>query len=143
MSGSDKNTSTSKTFDKKRVEEIFTTSKQERWPYPRIFHALKDAGVESYDADVASHEIIYRGHGESCVESSPHAANQLAINASFDQDGVQRAIRRNQSKQSNFAQFLSEIAQAGIQRYRVDMNARTVTYIGIRAEEYVEKVPQF
>jgi uncharacterized protein YbcV (DUF1398 family) len=142
MSGPE-NTSADKLFDKKRVEEIFTSSKQEQWTYPKIFNALKDAGVESYDADVASHEIIYRGHGETCVEASPHAANHLAISALFDQDGVQRAIRRNQNKQSNFAQFLSDIAQAGVQRYRVDMNARTVTYIGIRAEEYVEKVPQF
>jgi uncharacterized protein YbcV (DUF1398 family) len=99
--------------------------------------------VESYDADVASHEIIDRGHGESCVESSPHAAPQLAISPSFDQDGVQPTICGNQNKQSNFAQFLSEIAHAGIQRYRVDMSARTVTYLGVRAEEYVEKVPQF
>jgi uncharacterized protein YbcV (DUF1398 family) len=30
-----------------------------------------------------------------------------------------------------------------VQRYRVHMNARTVTYIGVHAEEYMEKVPQF
>lgn len=33
-------------LNRKRVEEIFTMSKQEKWAYPRIFDALKDAGVE-------------------------------------------------------------------------------------------------
>ena len=33
-------------LNKKRFEEIFTRSKQEKWAYPKIFDALKEAGVE-------------------------------------------------------------------------------------------------
>jgi uncharacterized protein YbcV (DUF1398 family) len=31
--------------------------------------------------------------------------------------------------------------RAGVSKYRVDMNARSVTYIGDAGQEYVEKVP--
>jgi uncharacterized protein YbcV (DUF1398 family) len=39
--------------------------------------------------------------------------------------------------------FLHEIASAGVVRYRVDMDARTVSYLGGAGQAYVEKVPQF
>ena len=33
-------------FDRGRIEEIAEKSKVEKWPYPKIFNALKAAGVE-------------------------------------------------------------------------------------------------
>ena len=39
--------------------------------------------------------------------------------------------------------FLQEIARAGIVRYRVDIDARTVSYLGAGDQAYVERVPPF
>lgn len=129
-------------FDKTRIAEIVTRSKAEQWPYPRIFEALKEAGVHSYEADVASHSIIYYGHVGSYTEPPPAGFLGIKPTLAFDKPGLQLAIRRNQSQQSDFGGFLHEIASAGVQRYQVDMNERTVTYLGHAGEEYVEKVPQ-
>jgi hypothetical protein len=39
-------------LNRKRVREIFTMSKRQKWAYPKIFDALQDAGVEYYETDV-------------------------------------------------------------------------------------------
>ena len=71
-------------LNKKRVEEIFTKSKQEKWPYPKIFDALKDAGVEYYETEVATHGIIYHGLGDSISEPPPLGFTPLKVSADFD-----------------------------------------------------------
>jgi uncharacterized protein YbcV (DUF1398 family) len=129
-------------FDKTRIEEIVSRSKIEQWPYPKIFEALKEAGVLSYEADVASHSIVYYGHVDSYTEPVPADFLRLKPALTFDKAALHLAIRRNQTKQTDFAGFLHEIAQAGVQRYQVDMNTRTVAYLGHAGEEYIEKVPQ-
>jgi uncharacterized protein YbcV (DUF1398 family) len=129
-------------LNKKGVEEIFTKGKQEQWPYPQIFDALKAAGVEFYETDVATHNIVYHGSGESFEEPPPPGFAPLKPNAHFNAGGVKSAIQRNQSRQTDYMVFLGEIARAGVVRYRVDMDARTVSYFGGSGEAYVEKVPQ-
>lgn len=128
--------------DKKRIADIITRGKTEQWPYPKIFEALKEAGVRSYEADVASHSIIYYGHVDSFTEPPPPDFLRLKPTQTFDKAGVKLAIQRNQNNQTDYSGFLQEIANAGVQRYQVDMNERTVTYLGHAGEAYVEKVPQ-
>lgn len=128
-------------LNKKHVEEIFTKSKQEKWPYPKIFDALKEAGVEYYETDVATHSIVYHGSGNSIPEPTPPRFTALKPSASFDAAEVKLAIERNKIK-PDYLVFLQEIARAGVVRYRVDMGERTVSYLGGAGQAYVEKVPQ-
>jgi uncharacterized protein YbcV (DUF1398 family) len=130
-------------FNKKRVEEIFTRSKQEQWPYPQIFNALKVADVEYYETEVATHDIVYHGSGDSLTEPPPPGFTPLKPSEHFDAAAVKLAIQRNQSQQTDYLAFLLEIARAGVVRYRVDMGKRTVSYLGGAGEAYVEKVPPF
>ena len=129
-------------LNRKRVEEIFTISKQEKWAYPRIFDALKDAGVEYYETDVATHGIVYHGSGDAIPEPPPPEFTPLKPSASFDARGVKLAIERNKTK-PDYLVFLKEIARAGVVRNRVDMSARDVTYLGAAGQAYVEKVAPF
>lgn len=129
-------------LNRKRVEEIFTTSKAEKWAYPKIFEALKDAGVEYYETNVATHDIVYHGSGGAIAEPPPPEFTRLKPSASFAARGVKLAIERNKSKPDYMA-FLEEIARAGVVRYRVDMGAREVSYFGAAGQAYVEKVSPF
>ena len=129
-------------LNKKRVEEIFTKSKQEKWSYPKIFDALKDAGVEYYETEVATHDIVYHGSGYSISEPPPPGFTPLRVSANFDAAGVKLAIERNKTKPDDMV-FLQEIARAGVVPYRVDMSARAVSYLGSTSQAYVEPVPQF
>ena len=44
---------------------------------------------------------------------------------------------------ATYMEFLEQLAEAGVQSYRVDMSERTITYMGASGEKYVEKVPDF
>lgn len=125
----------------KTVQEIAERGKREQWPYPRIFDALKDAGVESYDVEVSHHRIVHHGGGAEWVEPSPEAVT-LPIADRFDEDALKLALRRVQEKKTDYLQFLREIADAGVRSYRVDMRSRTVSYRGAPGEEHVENVPR-
>jgi uncharacterized protein YbcV (DUF1398 family) len=116
-------------LNRKRVEEIFTRSKQEKWAYPRIFDALKDAGVEYYETAVATHDIVYRGSGDAIPEPPPPEFTPLKPGAGFDAGGVKLAVERNKTN-PDYVVFLEEIARAGVVRYRVDRFAREVSYFG-------------
>lgn len=119
-------------LNKKRVEEIFTKSKPEKWPYPKIFDALKDAGVEYYETDVATHGIVYHRSGDSVPEPPQPGFTPLKPRANFDAAGVNLAIERNKTK-PDYVVFLQEIARAGVVRYRVDMSARAGSYLAAPA----------
>jgi uncharacterized protein YbcV (DUF1398 family) len=129
-------------LNRNRVREIFTMSKQEKWAYPKIFEALKDAGVEDYETDVATHDVVYHGSGDAIPEPPPPEFTPLNPSASFDARRVKLAIERNKAK-PDYMVFLEDMARAGVVRYRVDMSARDVRYFGAAGQAYVERVPPF
>jgi uncharacterized protein YbcV (DUF1398 family) len=129
-------------LNRKRVREIFTMSKQEKWAYPKIFEALKDAGVEYYETDVATHDIVYHGSGDALPEPPPPEFTPLNPSVTFDAREVKLAIERNKAR-PDYMVFLEDIARAGVARYRVDMSARDVRYFGAADQAYVERVPPF
>jgi len=116
-------------LNRKRVEEIFTSNKPQKWAYAKIFDALKDAGVQYYETEVATHDIVYHGAGDALPEPPPPEFTVLKPSANFDARGVKLAIERNKTK-PDFVAFLKEIARAGVLRYGVDMSAREVSYFG-------------
>ena len=130
-------------FDLNAIEEIAEKSKAEKWPYPKIFNSLKDAGVEYYETSVSTHEIVYHGSGESWTEPAPEGFVTLEVSPTFDGAGVRDAILKNQRKETNYTEFLQGIAAAGCTQYRVDMNTREIAYMGDNGEAYIEKVPDF
>jgi uncharacterized protein YbcV (DUF1398 family) len=129
-------------LNRKRVEEIFTTSKPEKCAYPKIFDALRDAGVEYYETDVAAHDIVDHGSGDAIPDPPPQECTALKPGASFDVLGAKLAVERNKSK-PDYRVFLKEIARSGVVRYRVDRSRREVPYLGAAGRACVEKVPQF
>jgi uncharacterized protein YbcV (DUF1398 family) len=50
-------------------------------------------------------------------------------------------LRTDQAGESTFPEFLAASWRAGVVRYDVDFEARTVAYYGCNGEEYVEAYP--
>jgi len=129
-------------FDKTKIQEIARVSKTERWPFPKTFDALKNAGVDYYDVDIATHQITYHGSGKSFSEPAPTGSPILQVSERFDKQAVQQVIQKHQKEKTSYQDFLEGIAQAGVRSYRVDMSKRTVAYRGSSPkEEHVEQVP--
>lgn len=126
-----------------KVEEISRVSKLEKWPYPRTFNSLKDAGVESYKTNVSNHELTYNGDGKSWVEKAPNAPT-IDISKTFDATAVAMVIQKHTTEKTSYETFLKGIATAGVVCYVVDMNKNEISYQGANpGESYVEKIPQF
>ncbi|MBS0604486.1 MAG: DUF1398 family protein [Verrucomicrobia bacterium] len=129
-------------FDPKKVLEIATTSKAEKWPYPKTFHALLEAGVESYEVDVATHRIVYFGDDKRLVEEPPAGFQNLPIADKWNPQGVKDAIEFNRNVTPDYQVFLKGISSSGVIAYRVDMHKKHISYLGReKGQEYAEKLP--
>jgi uncharacterized protein YbcV (DUF1398 family) len=119
---------------------IFKHAAIEKWSYPRVFDALKAAGVRYYITDAVRYEIEYFGDEVSALEEGPEGFRaEIGL---YNEAKVIEAIRRTQRKETDYPTFLKELAAAGISNYRVDMQDRTVTYFGYDPKhKYVEQVP--
>lgn len=125
------------------LEEIQTIQQRaaaEKWSYPYLFNSLKAAGIERYEVNVLTHETKFVGGGTSVIQPPPADFQTLTAGA-YNVDGVKAALRKVQAGETNYPQFLADIAAAGVSFYRVDMKPRTVTYHGPKPYKYVETVP--
>jgi uncharacterized protein YbcV (DUF1398 family) len=59
----------------------------------------------------------------------------------FNEEALIRALRTDQKGESTFPEFLTATWLAGVVRYDVDFDARTVAYYGCNGEQYVEAYP--
>jgi uncharacterized protein YbcV (DUF1398 family) len=129
-------------LDHVKISELTRESAEKGWTYPQLFDALKNIGVERYEVNVLKHEIKYVGGGTSLSAPPPKEFHPLTAGKKFDEAGLKLALARVQRRETNYEQFLAEIAAAGVGFYRVDMQPRTVTYHGpTPKEKLVEKVP--
>ena len=129
-------------MDKKTIEEIVRVSKKERWPYPKIFQALKQEGIRSYEVKTASHQMIYYDGSDTFQEPIPPEFTTLTVAKSFCADSIKETLGLIQKREIDYEEFLKRIAQAGCSGYRVSMESNTITYFGQKpGEEYREIVP--
>jgi len=124
-----------------KIKAVARKAVENKWSYPQLFDALKAEGVTHYETNVSAYKIEYFSAGETFLETGPQNFN-APVGPSFNRENVIKAIRRAQKREIDYPTFLKEIAAAGVPHYRVDMSARTVSYLGQKAgEQYVETVP--
>lgn len=129
-------------LNSEKIIDIAYRSKEEKWPYPQTFDALKGAGVATYDVHVSPLETIFRGIDCAWSLSFREEKHDVDINGTFDQQKVLDALRTHQTGQSSYKEFIEHIAHAGVVSYVVDMTKRTVKYQNADGSQFhEEKVP--
>lgn len=125
-----------------QIANIIKQSKENGWPYPKTFAALKEAGVTSYEVKLANYEATYFCPAGEWQERAPQGYQSLEIAESFSQQAVKEALARHQQSQTTYVEWLAETAAGGVSHYRVDMAERTVTYYDKdERNSVVERVP--
>jgi uncharacterized protein YbcV (DUF1398 family) len=71
------------------------------------------------------------------IQGEPLVSGMADI-PTFDGDKLIRALRIDQAGESTFPEFLAASWRAGVVRYDVDFQGRTVAYYGCNGEEYIE-----
>ena len=110
--------------------------------FPYLAATLRRAGVNRNIWDLPSCQSIYlTSEGPVVMQGTPLLTGMADI-PTFDRDALIRALRTDQAGNSTFPEFLLSTWKAGVVRYEVDLEARTVTYLGWNGEQYVESYPE-
>lgn len=123
-----------------RIREISQSSKSERWPFPKTFETLREAGVASYRFDVARGTTSFFGmDGGSFSESLQ--VTEVPVSLGLDPTALRAAIEEHIAQQTPFSDFRLKAAAAGVEYWNVDMERRTVAYAGLDGRTHLEIVP--
>ncbi len=109
--------------------------------FPHLAEALRQAGVVQNIWDLPGCQSIFITKDDAVVMQNPPLISGMAAVPTFDESALIRALRTDQAGQTTFPEFLEGAWQAGVVRYIVDFNKRTVTYFGVFGEAYVEEYP--
>lgn len=106
--------------------------------FPFLAECLRKAGVEKNIWTLPAAQSTYVMKDGAVVNQGTPLATGIVHVSSFNQDALIAALRKDQSGQGTFPEFLQSAWDAGVIRYDVDFIERTVTYMGAHGEQYVE-----
>jgi uncharacterized protein YbcV (DUF1398 family) len=109
--------------------------------FPYLAEVLRKAGVTRNIWSLPSAQSLFlTEHGPVVMQGAPLVTGAVDVPA-FDEEAIIRALRVDQAGETTFPEFLEASWRAGIVRYDVDLEARTVAYQGCNGEEYIEAYP--
>src|SRR5271163_1625186 len=98
--------------------------------FPYLAEVLRKAGVTRNVWSLPSCQSLFlTQEGPVVTQGTPLVTGAVDVPA-FDQEALIRALRVDQAGESSFPEFLDATWKAGVVRYEVDFDARTVAYQG-------------
>lgn len=109
--------------------------------FPYLAEVLRKAGVRRNIWSLPSCQSLFLTEvGPVVMQGKPLVEGMVDVPA-FDEAALIRALRVDQAGECTFPEFLEASWRAGVVRYDVDLEARTVAYQGSNGEEYIEAYP--
>jgi uncharacterized protein YbcV (DUF1398 family) len=109
--------------------------------FPYLAEVLRKAGVTRNIWSLPSSQSLFLTQlGPVVMQGNPLVNGAIDVPA-FDEEALIRALRIDQAGKSTFPEFLEASWRAGVVRYDVNFEARTVAYQGCNGEEYIEAYP--
>lgn len=109
--------------------------------FPYLAEVLRQVGVVRNIWSLPSCQSLYlTKEGPVILQGTPLVHGVVDVPA-FDEAALIKALRLDQAGESTFPEFLKATWQAGVVRYDVNLEVRTVTYQGCNDEEYIEAYP--
>ena len=106
--------------------------------FPYLAEVLRKAGVTRNIWSLPSAQSLFLTQlGPVVMQGNPLVNGAIDVPA-FDKEALVRALRIDQAGESTFPAFLEASWRAGVVRYDVNFEARTVAYQGCNGEEYIE-----
>ncbi len=110
--------------------------------FPAYIQELKQLGLIGYRFMVIDGSAIYYGGDGYEVKREPGFTPQV-IASPADAEAWQRAIRNHQQGGSDFPTICRQAADAGVEKWAIDMQAMTCTYFDLAGNKMlVEPIPQ-
>lgn len=110
--------------------------------FPYLAEVLRKAGVTRNIWSLPSGQSLFLTQlGPVVMQGNPLLSGAADV-PTFDEEALIRALRVDQAGESSFPEFLEASWRAGVVRYDVNLEARTVAYQGCNGEEYIEAYPE-
>ena len=109
------------------IDEVFTLARAGIISFPEYLSRIARAGVERYTVDLLRRSVVYEGLGRTYAKSMPE---QYSVRPGFNEGGVKKAVASIQARGIDYPEFLKRLADAGVERYAVDVATKNVTYSG-------------
>ncbi|MBR9093872.1 DUF1398 domain-containing protein [Staphylococcus aureus] len=110
--------------------------------FPKLFKAFKDMGMTYNIVNIQDGTATYVHQSEDDIVTSSVKSNH-PVAPSSNQSIVQDVLTRHQQRQTDFETFCDEMAQAGIYKWHIDIQAGTCTYIDLQEQAIIsELIPQ-
>jgi uncharacterized protein YbcV (DUF1398 family) len=109
--------------------------------FPAYARELAQLGVTNYETFLGDGHTAFRGTENFHLESAPRDS-LLEIAPISNADDFRSALKIHQAGQTDFPTFCLQAAEAGIEKWRVDLSGMTCTYFDKTGKEIVvEKIP--
>ena len=117
------------------------TGRPQAGGFPYLAESLRCAGVTHNIWFLPACQSLYLTElGPVVMQGEPLVTGWADV-PSFDEAALVVALRKDQAGQSTFPEFLQATWRAGVVRYEVALEDRTVTYFGAAGECYQEAYP--
>jgi uncharacterized protein YbcV (DUF1398 family) len=110
--------------------------------FPNFIQEIKAMGVIRNDVFVINGMAVYYGNDDHTVQSAP-AYEDLLIEQESNVYELKEALKIHQNGTTDYQTFCRQVAAAGVEKWVIDLNAMTVTYLAADGTEMVvEHIPQ-
>lgn len=109
--------------------------------FPYLAEVMRQTGVTRNIWSLPGCQSVFLTQDGPVVMQGKPLVEGVADVPAFDEAALIQALRVDQAGESTFLEFLDASWRAGVVRYDVDLEARTVAYQGCNGEEYIEAYP--
>lgn len=123
------------------IEAIQQEAQIHQWPFPKIFEALKAAGIMSYTITLTDHyHAIFKGSFGIIEQNGLENYKSLSASKAFSSIAVREAIVNHMAGKTDYERFLDDIAKAGVSHYTVNMQTREIRYFNPDETQYHQEI---
>ncbi|HCW7274111.1 TPA: DUF1398 family protein [Staphylococcus aureus] len=110
--------------------------------FPKLFKAFKDMGMTYNIVNIQDGTVTYVHQSEDDIVTSS-VKSTIPVAQKSNKTIVQDVLTRHQQGQTDFETFCDEMAEAGIYKWHIDIQAGTCTYIDLQDQAVIsELIPQ-
>lgn len=108
--------------------------------FPQFIKEIKALGVVRNDVYVSTGLSIYFGSDDYSVQASPEEYPQFTINDESSVEKLSHALRIHQNGETDYFTFCKQAADAGVEKWVIDIQKMTCTYLDMEQKELVKEL---
>ncbi|MCX3265352.1 DUF1398 domain-containing protein [Pedobacter agri] len=110
--------------------------------FPKFIQEIKAIGVVRNDVYVSNGLSIYFDDEDNAQQASPEEYPSLIVNDESSAAKLEHALKIHQQGETDYFTFCKQAADAGVEKWVIDLGHMTCTYLDTEGNELVkEKIP--